>query len=162
MAMTGIEPVVREVLDVLEDGLPAELAALEAEYADGITLAVPGAGSYFWHVPTLIPAYPAVIVMPLPEAAVVMDMATSYQMTYAIRVDIVTRHVDVPTTDVALWRYWRAVKGLLVPLDALTCGRCVLSAVDWSQPVIVDQQSGDELRDVPGLFRVTTYETTVE
>ena len=158
MTLTGIEPVVREIITELKAHLPTELLALEEVGGFHVALPVPEAAAYFWYVPTLFGSYPTVIVRPQPQSAEVFTMATQYRMGYPVQIDVITRHEDVASTDVALWRYWLAISQILTSAGSLTSGGCVLSGIDWSQPIIVDQDSGDELRDVPGIVTVTTYE----
>lgn len=158
MTLTGIEPVVREIITELKAHLPTELLVLEDVGGNHVELPAPETAAYFWYVPLLFASWPAIIARPQPQAAAVIEMTGQYRMSYSVQVDVITRHEDIAATDVALWRYWLAISQILTKEDALASGSCVLSGIDWSQPIIVDQDSGDELRDVPGIFTVTTYE----
>ena len=159
MALTGVEAVVLDVIATLRNGMTTELAVLEAEYQDSVALPVPDAAAYFWYVPELLPSYPTFIIRPLPESGALVSMSSQYRTTYAIQLDIITRQEDIATSDLVLWRYWRAVKELILPAGALVEGDCSNVDIEWSQPLIVDPKSGDELRDVPGLLTVNTYES---
>jgi hypothetical protein len=158
MTFAGIEPVVREIITELKAHLPTELLALEDLGGNHVHLPAPVNAAYFWYVPTLFASWPAVIARPQPQSATVIAMTGQYRMSYSVQVDVITRHEDVAATDVALWRYWLAIAQILAKEDALASGSCVLHGIDWSQPIIVDQDSGDELRDVPSIVTVTTYE----
>ena len=158
MALYGIEAVIREVLAVLVAGMPAKLAALAAEYGDGVAPAAPAAEGYLLHVARPLPTPPLIIVLAQPESSEPEGLPSEIPMTYAVQVDVVTRAADPAASTVELWRYWRAVKELLLATNALAVGDCTLRGVDWSQPTITDPDSGDELADIPGVFNVTTYE----
>ena len=157
MSLPGIEAVVTETLTILKAGMATKLASFS--YADGLTPAAPADDAYFWYVPKPLPSPPLIIVMAQPESADQRNIPSEIAMTYAVQVDVVTRAGDVATSEVQLWRYWRAVKELLLATQVFATADCVLIGVDWSQPTITDRESGDELLDIPGVFHVTTYET---
>ena len=159
MSMPGIERVITEVFAVLQTGMSGKLTTLASEYADGKTGAAPDADAYHRYLPRPLPSYPAVIVRAMPENHEPPNVGGEYEGRFQVQIDVITRAEDIPASDVHLWRYWRAIKELLCAANALDCGDCVVQTVDHNQPVITDPESGDELRDVPGLFVVTTYET---
>jgi hypothetical protein len=158
MALTGIERIVRAVTDVLQDGMDAKLAALVLEYDDGIELPPPEDGDYYWYRPTLLPRYPAIIISAMPETASGKDLAGGYDFAFAFQVDIVVPAADPETAEILLWRYWRAVKELLSPNGIIDNATLTLQAVDWNQPVWTPEGFSGPVKEIPGLFTVSTDE----
>jgi hypothetical protein len=157
MALYGIEAVVREVLSVLSAGMATKLSGFS--YSDGLTPAAPPAENFLTYVPRPLPSPPLVIVLAQPETGEAENIGSELPTRYAVQVDVVTRAADPEASAVELWRYFRAVKELLLPPGALVVGDCIEQGIGWSEPVITDRDSGDELNDIPGIFIVTTYET---
>lgn len=162
MSMTGVESVVRSVISVLKNGMATKLAALktlyDAEFSDGVALPAPAATDYYWYRPDLLPAYPAVIVTPMPETASDKDLAAGYDFAFAIQLDVVVPATDPAAAEVLLWRYWRAVKELLTANNAIAGADCNLQAVDWNQPAWTPEGFSGPVKDVPGLFIISTTE----
>ena len=158
MGMTGIEAVIRAFIDLLQNGMAAALAALEAEYADGVLLPAPAADAYFWYEPPLQPSYPSILVTPLPEATGVKDLAAGYDFDFAVQVDVLVPADDPAASEVLLWRYWRAVKEVLTPNNVIAGADVTLHGVNWNEPKITPLGFNGPIRDIPGLFTVSTTE----
>jgi hypothetical protein len=156
--MTGLEAVILAFIDVLKDGMAAALAALESEYADGVLLPAPAADAYFYYRPNLLPSYPTIIVLALPESAKDKDLAAGYDFDFALQVDVVLPADDEATCQVLLWRYWRAVKEVLTANNVIPGADVNLQAVDWNQPAWTPDGFNGPVRDIPGLFTVSTTE----
>lgn len=157
MPMTGIERIVRDAIAVLQDGMATVLAALETECADGVLLPAPADEAYFWYRPDLLPSYPAVIVLGLPEVPSNLDLAGGYDFDYAVQIDLVVPATDPAAAQVLAWRYWRAVKELLTP-TCIDNAHTLLQAVDWNQPAWTPEGFSGPVKDIPGLITVQTTE----
>lgn len=163
MSFTGTETIVAQVLDVLQDGLPTALTALNSSYNDGVTLTDVETGSYWAHLmdPRLLESYPAIIVRRGPRERVGEYPAIGGEYAFAnqIAVDIVVCDESHAVLTTKMDRYVRAVCELLAAEGSLTVGQCVLERVGYGEPESTDAREGQPLMDVPCFFSVVTYET---
>ena len=161
MGMDGNEAVVRGIIGVLKAGMATKLSTLAGTlntlYSDTIALPAPADDCYFWHRPDLLPSYPAVIVLGLPEVPSNLDLAGGYDFDFAVQLDLVVPADDPATAQILAWRYWRAVKELLTP-TCLANAHTLLQAVDWNQPAWTPEGFSGPVKDIPGLITVQTTE----
>ncbi len=161
MGMDGIEAVVRGVTTVLQNGLATKLGTLESSlntlYSDAIKLPAPASDAYWWFRPDLLPSYPALIILGLPEVPSGLDLSDGYDFDYAVQLDLVVPVDDPLTAQILAWRYWRAIKELLTP-RCIAGGHTELQAVDWNQPAWTPEGFSGPVKDIPGLITVQTTE----
>lgn len=117
MALTLAEGLVVSLQGYIEEYLPAKLAAIDAEYNDGIILEIPI--DTYTGIKSLdtIPAYPALyIVSPSEDFRVMMGAAGGDSMPQVL-VGIVVVDANSETLQRRVYRYGRALKALM--LDAI-------------------------------------------
>jgi hypothetical protein len=161
MGMEGVEAVVRGVTEALQNSLATKLSTLEstlnALYSDAIELPAPASDAYWWFRPDLLPSYPAIIILCLPEVPSGLDLSDGYDFDYAVQIDLVVP-ADSPLTALILtWRYWRAIKEVLTP-TCIPGAHTELQAVDWNQPAWTPEGFSGPVKDIPGLITVQTTE----
>jgi hypothetical protein len=171
-ALYGIERVLVEAKAVLVAGMVAKLAALVAEYADGITLPAPDTTTGYWcdvRLPDPADAadfgpltQPTICIAPLEDSPLASDPNPSIADEYAVANDFVVAVVVRGDTQAQSgkrqMRYMRAVKELLAASASLTCGQCLWRGTDWRQRDLTPDEADYTLQGVVAAFVVITYE----
>lgn len=164
MALYGIEAVLGDVLNVLKAGMTTELAALEAEYADAVTLDAPSTTTGYWceirppmRDERLSISNPGLIIFPLEDSPAGQPMG-QYEMAYRFVVCPILQSSSVHEMSQRLYRYVRAVKELLCAPGQLTCGKCDHMGTDWRERELELPNADYTLQARVVGFSVTTYE----
>ena len=165
MSMPGIEQVISQVKTALQTALPTKLPALDSEYNDGLTLAIPDNASYSTVFDKALATrlfqaggYPAVIIEPLPEQVQAGEPVFSdeYAIEHNLQVSVIVCVSDWRVQQTMLMRYLRALKETLGPQNSIDAGQCRYTgggfAAEYTLP------SHDVLRDIAALFTVTTFQ----
>ena len=163
--MYGIEQVLAQVIAAMRSDWPTKIPALNAEYGDAITLAVPADASYTTVFEKAIATmffqqggYPAVVIEPQPEQTVFGEpvFGDEYAIEHHLQVSVIVQVSDWRIQQTMLMRYLRAMKETLGRQQSLDCGQCRYDgggfATEYTLP------SSDVLRDIAALFTVTTYQ----
>ena len=158
MGMAGSEGATRAFIAALKAEMPAALAAVEAEWADGIPLPAPADDSYFFVTKVMLQKWPAVFVIPMPESAKDKDLAGGSDYDFALQVDVIVPAKDQEAAQVLLWRYWQAVKEVMSVNGILPGYDVTEIEVKWDEPVLTLKGFSEPVRDIPGLFIVSTTE----
>lgn len=162
MSMLGVEQVMSEMEAVLQAGMTAKAAALNAEYTDDVDISAPETTSYLRMldpedrdaVLAIVP--PAVIMRPLPEEPdETVAFGDEYQIATPVEVSVVVGYDTAERQQTRLLRYLRAVKELLGPENVLDCGSCRYAGGGFAREWTTDN---GVLRDVAALFVVTVFE----
>jgi hypothetical protein len=158
----GAENVMDQVEAVLQVGMTAAVATVNAAYTDDVAIAVPLAQNYRR---IFDPAdqseldtyeYPLVVIRPEPESVEGdQSFADEYAVSVPVEVSVVVGY-DVPLIQQKqLLRYMRAVKTILAPQASLACGQCKYAGGGFARTWTTD--SG-VVRDVSMVFLVTVFE----
>ena len=115
MAQLLTEGIVDRLLGHFADNLPAKLAALNAEYNDGITLVTPPSGAYFVGERSVTdgPNWPSLYVFG-EGMTIERHNATFTDATHEVTITIAVRGLDTEVIQRSLYRYVRALWELLV------------------------------------------------
>lgn len=172
-ALYGIERVLTEAKTVLTAGMVAKLAALVAEYADGITLPAPDTTTGYWCDVRLPDPADAADFGPLTQPTICIapsedsPLATSdpnpsisdeYAVANSFVVAVVVRGDTQAQSGKRQMRYVRAIKELLAASASLVCGQCLWQGTDWRQRDLTPDEADYTLQGVVSAFTVITYE----
>lgn len=162
MAFLGAEAVLDQAEAALQAGLPDAITAVNAAYADGVTITAPLAADYRR---VFDPAdqkeldtysYPLVVMRPEPESAGGPTLEDEYEVATPFEVSIVVGYDEAGVQQKQLLRYMRAVKTVLAPQTSLDCGSVAYAGGGFARTWTTD--SGI-VRDVSMVFVVTMHET---
>lgn len=173
MSLAGIETVLDEALAVLKAGMATKLTALEAIFADSVTLTAPSTTTGYWcdvRPPDTESAadfgtltQPTICLWPLQSAPAGGEdnpnFSGEYAMEHSFVVGVVLRGSTQENAGTLQMRYTRAVVELLAAAASLTCGQCVYRGTDWSERDLTPDKADYTLQGVVSAFAVITYET---
>lgn len=112
MALTGIEPVIDELIAYLRANLAARVVAVAAE-APVLTMPAPEAADFYFGGRQTYPKYPAIALVPAPSV-IKHDRTDRMAIDHTVALGIYVTDPDEETLTRLLLRYARAVMEVIV------------------------------------------------
>ncbi len=160
MARIGMATVKSQAIALLQAGMAAKVAEINAAFDDGHDLLVPNTLAYYTFLvnPKFIHSYPAIVLFNWQSRANDQHIGDEYDIARQFVVDVVEKGTTREDITLKLERWEMVIFELLAAEVSLACGACSYVATDWNQPILTNRAE-ELLQDVPLLFSVSTYET---